>query len=55
MTKINYFVTIVIGHVILGRLAGDLRAILLEVVGVAQVKEPRLEPIVLPQSSGLFI
>jgi hypothetical protein len=37
MTETNYFVTTVIGHDILGRLAGDFRAVLPEVVVVAQV------------------
>jgi hypothetical protein len=37
MTMTNYFVTTVIGHDILGRLAGDFRAVLPEIVVVAQV------------------
>jgi len=49
MIETNYFVTTVIGHDILGRLAGDFRAVLPEVVVVAQVDDPDLEPIILPQ------
>jgi hypothetical protein len=49
MTKINYFVTTVIGHDILGRLVGSFRAVLPEVVGVTQVEDSDLEPIILPQ------
>jgi hypothetical protein len=49
MTETNYSVTIVIGRNIHGRLAGDFMAFLPEVVGVAQVEEPSLEPIILPQ------
>jgi hypothetical protein len=49
MTKTNYFVTIVIGHDILGRLVGSFRAILPEVVEVAQVEDLDLEPIILLQ------
>jgi hypothetical protein len=49
MIKKNYSVTIVIGHGILGRLAGDSMVVLLpEVVGVAQAEEPGLGPIILP-------
>jgi hypothetical protein len=49
MTKINYFVATVIGNGILGRLVEDFRAVLLlKVVGVAQVEEPGLRPIILP-------
>jgi len=44
MTKTNYFVTTVIGQDILGRLAGDFRADLPEVMLVAQVDDPDLEP-----------
>jgi hypothetical protein len=44
MTKTNYFVTTVIGQDILGRLAGDFRADLPEVMVVAQVDDPDLEP-----------
>jgi hypothetical protein len=44
MTETNYFVTTVIGQDILGRLAGDFRAVLPEVVVVAQVDDPDLKP-----------
>lgn len=46
MTKINYSVTTVIGHDILGILVGSFRAVLL---GVVQVEDSDLEPIILPQ------
>jgi hypothetical protein len=47
MTKTNYSVTTVIGHDILWRLVGSFRAVLPEVVGVAQVEDLDLEPIIL--------
>jgi hypothetical protein len=49
MTETNYFVTTIIGHDIPGRLAGDFMVALPEVAGVAQVEEPSLKPIILPQ------
>jgi hypothetical protein len=50
MTKINYFVTIVIGCDTLERLVGDsMVALLTEVVGVAQVEALGLRSIILPQ------
>ncbi len=49
MTKTNYSVTTVIGHDILGRLVGSFRAVLPKVVGVTQVEDSDLEPIILPQ------
>jgi hypothetical protein len=49
MIETNYFVTTVIGHDILGRLAGDFRAFLPEVVVVAQVDDLDPEHIILPQ------
>jgi len=48
MTKINYFVTTVIGYGILERLAGDSTVILLGVLGVTQVEEPSPWPIIFP-------
>jgi hypothetical protein len=49
MTKTNYFVTTIIGCGILGKHAGDFRVVLqFEVVGVTQVDEPGLRPIILP-------
>jgi len=55
MTKTNYSVTTVIGHGILGKLAGDFRVVLQsEVVEVTQVDEPGLGPIILPQLRWLF-
>jgi hypothetical protein len=44
MTETNYFVTTVIGQDILRRLAGDFRVVLPEVMVVAQVDDPDLEP-----------
>jgi len=49
MTKTNYSVTTVIGHDMLERLVGSFRAVLPEVVGVAQVEDLDLEPIILLQ------
>jgi hypothetical protein len=49
MTKTNYSVTTVIGHDILRRLVGRFRVVLPEVVGVAQVEDLDLEPIILLQ------
>jgi hypothetical protein len=48
MTKINYFVTTVIGYGILERLARDFTVILLRVVGVTQAEEPGPWPIIFP-------